>query len=186
MASRGPAMVAGHSSAVTGAEQFSRALRETDRGLARELGQAGRAIGKRVVTVQKGKANLYSRQAAAAAKAISIQSTNTFSSKGGISLRLSSKRGFEFGAEFGARRYPQFPPWKGNQFQNGDFPDGIGYFFHPGIADQQDEILDLYMEAVRDAAKKAGIDMSSGPRAATAADVIGGQISQAAGSTFAV
>lgn len=174
---RAPTFVAGHSNAVTGAEEFTRALRATDRNLAREFGQAGRAIGQMITTDQKEQASAYSRQAAAASKAISILSMNTAGSKGGLVLRLSNARvPFALGAEFGARQFPQFPPWKGNQWKG--VPEGIGYFFHPPIADNLDEAMDLYMQAVQTAGRKAGIDINNGPRGASAFDIGLGQAAQ--------
>lgn len=168
---RSPAFVAGHSNAVTGAEEFARALKETDRNLSREFSKANRSIGTKISAAQKSEASAYSKQAAAASAAISITTM-----RGGLAMRLSSgKVPFALGAEFGAKKYPQFPSWRGNQWSG--LPEGIGYWFHPGIADNYDEALDLYMQAVHDAGNRAGLDITNGPRAATAFDIVSQQAS---------
>jgi hypothetical protein len=50
-----------------------------------------------------------------------------------------------FGAEFGARRYHQFQPWRGNQFEAAGW-DGPGYFLHPTLREDGPGILRDYLE----------------------------------------
>jgi hypothetical protein len=51
--------------------------------------------------------------------------------------------GFALGAEYGARAYPQFPAWRGNQWTD-EGGVGVGYFLHPAIRESGDGLLDLY------------------------------------------
>lgn len=50
------------------------------------------------------------------------------------------------GAEFGAKKYRQFPPWRGNQWN----PDsgGVGYFLHPVIRDDREQIIGKYADVI--------------------------------------
>lgn len=153
---------AGGSTALVGADDFQAALRRMDRNLYNEFRRAKYAIGKLVTGRQKQAATAYSRQAAAAAKAIAVAQIG-----GGVGVSLrSSVVPFAAGAEFGAKQYPQFPSWTGNQWTG--MPEGVGYWFHPAIVQSQDEVLDLYMQATADAARKAGLDVSGTPRTANA------------------
>lgn len=49
-----------------------------------------------------------------------------------------------WGAEFGATRYPQFRPWKGNS-------GNAGYFLWPAVRDDREFISDEFEKAVADA-----------------------------------
>lgn len=55
---------------------------------------------------------------------------------------------YALGAEFGARRYPQFKAWRG--------PEG-GYFVYPTIADNEQQIVDAYDDGMDDSIRKAGL-----------------------------
>ena len=150
--------------AVVGADEFARALRKMDRDLYREMTQANRAIGTMVVKRGRAKAASYSSQAKKASGSMRVASARS-----GINLSLGGGRWpYALGAEFGALQYAQFPQWRGNQYVSWD--DGVGYFFHPAIRESQEEVLDLYMQAVADAARKAGIDLNT-PRSAGVTDV---------------
>lgn len=157
------------STAMVGTDDFNAALRRMNRNLYNEFRRARSAIARTVVAQQKSKANAYSRQAAAAAAAIAVTAVG-----GGVGVSLKkSKVPFALGAEFGAKQYPQFPGWTGNQWSGN--PEGVGYWFHPGIVESQAEVLDLYMAAVNSAASKAGIDVSGTP---TRAGVLGNALTQ--------
>lgn len=67
----------------------------------------------------------------------------------------SAKEPWALGAEFGAKRFPQFQRWNGNQWRdsNGDKWAGadpnVGYFLHPAIDQTRDEFLAAYDEQVQ-------------------------------------
>lgn len=52
-----------------------------------------------------------------------------------------------WGAEFGAKQWPQFKPWRGNRF--GGWEGGPGYFLHPTIRDHGAKVLDDYVKALK-------------------------------------
>lgn len=58
-----------------------------------------------------------------------------------------------WGAEFGAKRWPQFRPWRGNQW--GGWSGGPGYFLHPTIRDEGSKILDEYVKVLRELERQA-------------------------------
>lgn len=53
-----------------------------------------------------------------------------------------------YGDEFGAVRYRQFPPWRGNG-------QDAGYSLYPTIRERQDETLGEYVEALTEIARAA-------------------------------
>ena len=55
---------------------------------------------------------------------------------------------FGLGAEFGAYRYKQFSPWRGNG-------SDAGYFLYPTIRDEADSIIEPYLEALDAVTRKA-------------------------------
>jgi len=48
------------------------------------------------------------------------------------------------GAEFGAKRYRQFPRFRGNQHPSTWAPEGVGYVLYPTIRDNEAGIVDAY------------------------------------------
>jgi hypothetical protein len=156
------------STAVQGTEEFGAALGRMSRGLKSSFQRRNREIGGVVVAAAQQRAASYSLQAARAAAAISATAARS-----GVAVRISSaKVPFALGAEFGARQYPQFPPWTGNQWTT--LPTNVGYFFHPAIIETRDAVNSLYMQAVADAASAAGLTMDNTPRAAGILDVVPG------------
>lgn len=68
-------------------------------------------------------------------------------------VRLGGSRApWAFGAEFGAKKYKQFAPWRGNQWAG--FDTGVGYFLHPAIRESWPMAREAYLARV-DAAMKA-------------------------------
>jgi hypothetical protein len=66
----------------------------------------------------------------------------------------SAREPWALGAEFGALRYRQFQPWRGNQWTNGTGdrwggadPD-VGYFLHPAIRATRSEFLAEYTKQI--------------------------------------
>ena len=55
-----------------------------------------------------------------------------FSLASAAGIRLAaSKSPTVLGAEYGAKQYPQFPTWRGNQFNPS--ASGVGYMMHPAL-----------------------------------------------------
>ncbi|BEP14815.1 hypothetical protein acdb102_31260 [Acidothermaceae bacterium B102] len=54
---------------------------------------------------------------------------------------------FALGAEFGSLRYKQFKSWRGNQWAAWG-ASGVGYFLHPTIRAQRDQIMQTYGDNV--------------------------------------
>jgi len=159
---------AGGSTAVVGADEFARKLRDMDREVYKQLGRQNRAISKIVVDRARNDASAIGRMQAKAAKG--VQATNT---RNGVGIRLTKGRyAFAFGAEYGAKKYAQFDSWRGNQFDANDWGGGIGYFFFPAIRESKDDVFEKYLDSVRMAAASAGIDADI-PRQANAADIVG-------------
>lgn len=113
---------------------FQRELRAlaTDGTWTRQLRAGNKEVAEAVVDAATGIAGGLSalhRKAATSLKAMGEQRN--------ASVRLGSRTApFALGAEFGAIRYAQFPPWRGNQwsFRGLDFSDHTtGYFLHPAI-----------------------------------------------------
>ncbi len=50
---------------------------------------------------------------------------------------------YDLGAEFGAKRWHQFKPWRGNDID-------AGYFLFPAVRDAQDELLDEFSDVIDD------------------------------------
>jgi hypothetical protein len=68
---------------------------------------------------------------------------------------------FAFGAEFGAKRYPQFQPWRGNQWVAGEGPaTGVGYFLYPAIRERRAEVERIYMANMMRLMRQAGFHVS--------------------------
>lgn len=64
-----------------------------------------------------------------------------------ILLGDNGRYAFARGAEWGARRYKQFPPWRGNQWMS--WGGGPGYFLHPAIRTVGKDVLDEYWQSIR-------------------------------------
>ena len=55
-----------------------------------------------------------------------------FTKATGAGIRLAASRSpTVLGAEYGAKQYPQFPQWRGNQFNPS--ASGVGYMMHPAL-----------------------------------------------------
>src|SRR4051812_36049016 len=132
----GPQAIGGTTQAVTGATEFAAALRRMAPEVKRQFDRQNRTIGKLVIERAQARAQSVGKQAAAASR--SMRAT---ASGGGVGIRLGSGVPFALGAEFGAKQYPQFMPWRGNQWTVE--PGSVGYFMHPTIRDMVPEITGL-------------------------------------------
>ena len=159
------------STAIVGADEFARKLKKMDSELYKQFGDANRQIAKTVVGTVRSDATSYSRQAAKAAR-----SARATSARNGVSIALGGARWpYALGAEYGSLKYPQFPPWRGNQWTPEHWGEGnstAGYWFHPALDQSREYVLDSYMGSVEKAADRAGIVLGSGgPRKANLYDI---------------
>ena len=121
---------------------ITRGLRE----FAKELKRRGDAKGKSLGGVHR--------------HAVKMGGLSPFARSASAGIKLAaSKSPAIFGAEFGAKKYPQFPRWKGNQFTNPTGSD-VGYMLHPAmreyLPEAEEQLLD---ELERQLAKEIGADI---------------------------
>lgn len=65
-----------------------------------------------------------------------------------------SRHPYIFGGEFGAKKYPQFEPWRGNKWA----PDeaGVGYAVHPAVRETREEFIEAYADEVQKVLDRIG------------------------------
>jgi hypothetical protein len=79
----------------------------------------------------------------------SIRATKT---AGYVAIRLGSKRHpYALGAEFGAKKYKQFQPWRGPMSDSFSF----GYFLGPSIRDNKQQVIIKWTQGVQDIIDRA-------------------------------
>lgn len=129
---------------VAGLKDLSRELKAIDASWAKELAQAAKKAAQIIVTEARSRASSAGGVLAKAADSIAPGGTQ----RGGY-VRLGGPRWpYALGAEFGAKQYPQFKPWRGAD-ENG------GYALYPAIRDKTDEVTDAYGEMVGDLTRRA-------------------------------
>ncbi len=133
--------------AVEGLDDFARAVRKMDNGLAEEL----RGTNKKVATTVKDKAlgNAHSLGGVAAHVAPSL-SANAGAKSASVAFGGPSQPAAG-GAEFGSINYPQFAAYRGNG-------SDAGYFLVPAIRDEAPHIEDEYRKALETLIRKANLD----------------------------
>lgn len=134
-----PAARGGAGVQVVGLADFVRDLRTIDRGLPRAVSAAHRSIATVIRDESRSEADSLGGVHAKSAPAISSTGQQRKAA-----IRIDGDRfPFALGAEFGAKRYAQFPEWRGNQWQpEGD--SGVGYMVHPTIRNARDDIVEIY------------------------------------------
>lgn len=134
---------------IDGLDDFRKHLRATDNRLGRAMGQANKKAAEVVASEARTRAQGSGGSAAKGAESIKASAAQRAAS---VTIG-GAKAPWMPGAEFGARRYRQFPPWRGNQWQ----PDsgGVGYFLHPAIRETRDEFEETYLEALDELAHQA-------------------------------
>jgi hypothetical protein len=123
---------------VQGLDDLLRDLKAVQRTLPRHLTAAHRRAVKVVEAAARAKAEAQGGAIAKAKTGIKA-AANQRTAK----LILDARQHpYLFGGEFGAKRYPQFKPWRGNQFQ----PDagGVGYAVYPAIRETREEFVEVY------------------------------------------
>lgn len=136
--------------AVDGLDDLRRDLKSLGAEFPKMLGQANKSAAE--VVAHQAESNAAAIGSTAAHVAPSIKASSA-AANAKVTLGNSSYP-MALGAEFGAKKYPQFPPWRGNQWD----PDagGTGYFLHPAVRQTREEFMAVYEKGVDEVARKAG------------------------------
>lgn len=126
---------------IQGLRQFTRALKQTDAEWLRAHREALVDASEELLDAAKAKGAAQGGVAAKAAR-VALKPVRGVNEAG---LRLDGRRyPYALGAEWGALRYPQFRPWRGNQWDA--WAGGPGYFVHPAVRDDAPQIIEKFME----------------------------------------
>lgn len=138
---------------VVGLAEFQRALRRAGAEFPRELRSLNMKAAQMVVreTERRGRA-----RGGVHRKTVDVGAFKARAEQRRAKVVIDASRksnAFAFGAEFGSKRFRQFPVWRGNQWQ----PDsgGVGYMLHPAIRATKDEFIDIYAELIDELARRA-------------------------------
>ncbi len=135
---------------IRGLDDFRRALRSAGPAAARRLQVANKEVAQKVADQSSDAARARGGSAAKGAKSITARARGQ-----SAAVAIGGARApWMLGAEFGAKQYEQFPPWRGNQWQ--PFSGGVGYFVHPAIRRMRAEIEDGMLNAAESAARATG------------------------------
>lgn len=133
---------------IVGLKDFSRELSRLGAALPVSLRELNENAADDIVEAGRDKARRPQQRKAAESLRASRSSSYV-----AVLLGDNSRYEFALGAEFGARRYRQFPPWRGNQWMS--WGGGPGYFLHPAIREVGEDVLDKYWESIRGVAARA-------------------------------
>ena len=138
----------GYDVKVEGLADYVRELRTIDRALPKAVSKGLRVLAKEAAA--KAKARGLSR-GGVAAKTVRKGGIGYFAQQRQAGLKLRYRKvPYAAGAEFGSKRYKQFRPWRGNQWQPVG-SDGVGYFVHPAIRDYLPTAEATYADLIADA-----------------------------------
>lgn len=135
---------------IHGLKEFRKELKHLDSALPREIGKANQEVADFVLKRSQTKAQAMGGVQAHAAR----RGMKARRSQRTASITLDGQREPTIlGAEFGAKRWRQFPRWRGNQWN----PDsgGVGYFLHPEIRDSREKQVEIMGDAFDRVARKA-------------------------------
>lgn len=135
---------------IEGLDEFRASLRAAGKEYGRAMGQANKRAAEFVAAEARTRA--ISRGGSAAKGAQSIKASAA--QKAAMVAIGGPRYQWMLGAEFGAKKYKQFPPWRGNQWQP-DANNGVGYFLHPAIRDTRERFEEMYLEELDTVAKSA-------------------------------
>lgn len=135
---------------VEGLRDFQRELRALDNKLPRQMRVANLEAAE--VVAKEARAKAIAQGGVAEKTAPSIKAAaEQVRSKVNIG---GTRYPFALGAEFGAKVYPQFKRWRGNQHQP-DVDNGVGYFLYPAIRETRSEFIDTYAKALDQLMRRA-------------------------------
>lgn len=144
-----PRYTANESLRIVGLAEFQRELKHVSKELGGDLRKANLAAAEVVASSARSRATSQGGVAAKSAPSVKAAAEQR---RAKVAIG-GAKYPFALGAEFGAKRYPQFKPWRGNQWQ----PDvaGVGYFLHPAIRETRDAFMDAYERAIDQLMRRA-------------------------------
>lgn len=129
---------------VEGLRELSKALRNVDKDLPKELQKAAKTAAEAVA--DKTRASFAGRGGVAPKVAPSVKA---LASQRAAHVRIGgSAYPYAMGAEFGSLAFKQFDPWRGSG-------PGSGYSLFPTIRAMRDEITDAFGDALADAMRRA-------------------------------
>lgn len=141
---------------VEGLYEFLRSVKETAPEVAGEVATTNKLAADMVKDAARAKAAGVGGVANKAAGSLATSKATRQAS-----VRLGRGAPYAFGAEFGAKHYNQFKPWRGNQWVGGDGPaDGVGYFLYPAIREQRAQVEAVYMANMMRLMRQAGFRVS--------------------------
>lgn len=134
---------------IQGLREFQRQLALLGGSLPVSLREFNIEAAGKIVDAAKDRAKAPQQQKAADESLRVSRSSKTVA----VLLGDNGRYSWALGAEFGARRYRQFPSWRGNQWNY--WGGGPGYFLHPAIREVGEDVLDEYWESIRGLASTA-------------------------------
>ena len=136
---------------VEGLDEFRKAMRELNPQMGRAFGAANKEVAEIVASEARAKADQLGGVHRHVKPSIKASAQQRFAAVtiGGPKFPMA------LGAEFGAKRYEQFPPWRGNQWPSTWVPEGVGYMIHPAIREKADQVRNEYGVAIMQLARKA-------------------------------
>jgi hypothetical protein len=141
---------------VEGLYEFLRSVKETAPQVVGEVATTNKMAADIVKDAAKSKASGLGGVANKAAGSLATSKATRQAT-----VRLGRGMPFAFGAEFGALRYRQFEPWRGNQWVAGSGPaDGVGYFLNPAVREQRAKVEAVYMANIMRLMREAGFRIS--------------------------
>lgn len=131
---------------VKGLADFRRALKALEGDYPKQLGQINQDVGELVVDQAEHHAHDRGGPYLAALRLGGLKA-----SKAQTAARIvldGVRAPMIFGAEFGAKRWPQFDRWTGSG-------DDAGYALWPAVREKQDEAGEMYLDALDELSRKA-------------------------------
>ena len=136
---------------VTGLKELNRELKRVDADFPKAMRKASMEAATLVVVAAQARAAAGRPVQRKAARAIKARAG---AARAAVAVTPTAAIPFARGAFFGAKRFPQFPPWVGNTWQPGS-PTSGPYAINPAIDDKRDEIIDLHAKAIFEITAKA-------------------------------
>ena len=145
---------------VRGLREFQAELRATHAKLPRAMRIANTHIAEQVASNVRAEASTHRRRVVAKSAPAVVGRGEQRGAK--LAINKGSQFKFADGAFYGAKQFPQFEPWVGNQHEmpwpvgaNDEGPGRGPYAINPGIFESIAEIEDFYLNAFEDAVKAA-------------------------------
>jgi hypothetical protein len=132
---------------VEGLREVQKALRNADKELAKLLGQRQKKIAADIIDKTESAANT---RGGATGKAARAGAYRAVSDQRAAKVQLLGDRfPYALGGEFGAKQYPQFERWRGNQFTD-PLGQNVGYALFPTLRKNRDHIINQYDDLLDD------------------------------------